>query len=125
MTTTLYYILGPDGEPVPEPSGRRWAKWYETHPQERIVAQSTHDPLFVSTIFLGIDHSFSLGGPPVLWETMVFVRGVPDTHPVEEHRMWRYLGRVAALAHHDQIMAALREGCGLAELPDPAGGFGW
>jgi hypothetical protein len=26
----------------------------------------------VSTVFLGLDHSFSEDGPPILWETMVF-----------------------------------------------------
>lgn len=29
---------------------------------------------FVSTVFLGVDHSFG-DGPPILWETMVFKNG--------------------------------------------------
>lgn len=27
---------------------------------------------YISTVWLGIDHNFSDGGPPLLWETMVF-----------------------------------------------------
>ncbi len=50
-----------------------WGTWFET--ADRTVAKY-EDPdtgAVVSTIFLGIDHSFSfLGGPPVLFETMVF-----------------------------------------------------
>lgn len=38
----------------------------------RIVKQENVGDMFISTVFLGLDHNFSWKGPPVLWETMVF-----------------------------------------------------
>lgn len=32
----------------------------------------TSDLILISTVFLGLDHSFSTEGPPILFETMVF-----------------------------------------------------
>jgi len=47
-----------------------WGKWFET--DDRIIEQTDIDDVRVSTVFLGIDHSFSIGGPPILFETMIF-----------------------------------------------------
>lgn len=38
----------------------------------RIVKQEYVGKLYVSTVFLGLDHSWVIDGPPILWETMVF-----------------------------------------------------
>jgi len=46
-----------------------WAKWFET--ADRTVGSSIINGAKISTVFLGIDHSFD-GGPPILWETMIF-----------------------------------------------------
>lgn len=63
------YILV-DKKPVPEPDLMKWAQWYGT--AKRHVAQETIGDSRVSTVFLGLDHSFGDGGLPILWETMVF-----------------------------------------------------
>jgi hypothetical protein len=49
-----------------------WAKWFEdkTNPG-RITKQTYIGNVFVSTVFLGIDHNFG-EGKPLLWETMMF-----------------------------------------------------
>ena len=48
-----------------------WAKWFET--AERIVKQDNlKNGLFVSTVFLALDHNFLGKGKPILFETMVF-----------------------------------------------------
>ena len=64
------YIL--DGKtPVLEPDMQRWAEWYER--ADRVVAVTGNHGLRVSTVFLGLDHSFfSDASQPVLFETMVF-----------------------------------------------------
>jgi hypothetical protein len=54
----------------------------------------------VSTVFLMLDHSF-MGGPPVLWETMVF--GGPN-----DCEQWRYAHRRAAKAGHRDVVRFLR-----------------
>ncbi len=63
------YILDADGNPVPEPDLMTWAQWMQT--AVRSIARDEIDGVTVSTVFLGLDHSF-FSGPPVLWETMIF-----------------------------------------------------
>lgn len=46
-----------------------WGKWMES--ANRVVAQDKVGKVRVSTVFLGLDHSF-VGGVPLLFETMVF-----------------------------------------------------
>jgi len=47
-----------------------WARWFET--ADRHVAQTIlPSGVRVSTVFLGLDHSFC-DGEPILFETMVF-----------------------------------------------------
>jgi hypothetical protein len=47
----------------------------------------------VSTVFLGLDHNYSLDGPPLLYETMIF-GGEHDQYQE------RYATRDEALAGH-------------------------
>jgi hypothetical protein len=64
------YIL--EGKvPVPCDDLLQWARWIEDSKQ-RIVAQEYVGDLWVSTVFMGLDHSFSDTAPPLLFETMVF-----------------------------------------------------
>lgn len=46
-----------------------WARWFES--ADRHVASTTKNSVMVSTVFIGIDHSFG-EGPPMLFETMIF-----------------------------------------------------
>lgn len=62
------YIL--DGHtPVPEYDSMKWGQWYGQ--ADRHVASTHIGCLSLSTIFLGLDHSFG-GERPVLFETMIF-----------------------------------------------------
>lgn len=73
------YIL--DGKtPVECDDILKWGEWFET--ADRHVAKTEKDEIKVSTVFLGIDHSFG-DGPPLLFETMIF-GGEHDKD------MWRY-----------------------------------
>jgi hypothetical protein len=56
----------------------------------------------VSTVFMGLDHSFG-DGPPVLWETLVF-GGLWDEY------QWRYRSRSDAEAGHTDIVKRIKEG---------------
>lgn len=56
----------------------------------------------VSTVFLGVDHSFG-DGPPLWFETMIF--GGPF-----DQETWRYTTWAEAEAGHGRIVGALREG---------------
>ena len=95
-----------DGVPTPVESDNvlSWARWMET--AERQVAVTAVDDFLVSTVFLGLDHSFGFG-PPLFYETMVFYQ------PPEliDSRRWadlvqeRYSTRQMAEAGHKEIVA--------------------
>lgn len=69
-----YYIL--DGKTAVKTDEVTWARWFESH--DRQVARDVIGPYRVSTVFLGLDHSFTTDGPPLIFETMVFTsaRGI-------------------------------------------------
>lgn len=67
----MYVLGGPDGHtPIPEEDFLKWGEWLET--AERHVAQTRIGNVWVSTVFLGLDHNFFGEGPPILFETMIF-----------------------------------------------------
>lgn len=62
-----FYIL--DGKTPVQVSGvQEWATNYE---RNNSVARDTFGKVLVSTVFLGLDHSWD-GGKPLLFETMIF-----------------------------------------------------
>lgn len=102
---TGYYVLL-DGEPVPEPDVRRWARWFEGSLAERRVAADEPVPgVRVSTMFLGMDHGF--GGPPLLYETQIFDEGGTG-HPLADEQR-RYEDKAEAVAGHADAVRLVRE----------------
>src|SRR5574338_73420 len=108
------YILDADGRTaIPEPDLLRWGRWFETSfddDRRRVGLTFLADgALRVSTVFLGLDHSFG-SGRPVLWETVVFVEVKPAPAPLaalaEAHEE-RYETWEAARAGHEAIVAAV------------------
>src|SRR5215831_12976163 len=77
-----YYIL--EGKtPVPISDFLEWGRWMAD--ADRHVAKDYVGPIWVSTVFLGLDHSF-LVGMPILFETMIFT----DRMEMEELAIRRY-----------------------------------
>jgi hypothetical protein len=80
------YILV-DRVPVECPELLKWGMWMENF-EDRRVAETEIEGVRISTVFLGLDHSYSFAGrdrktPPVLFETMIF----GGEHDEEQ---WRY-----------------------------------
>lgn len=48
-----------------------WEVFYENI-DNRLVAKYEKYGIYVSTVFLGIDHNMFLDGPPIFFETMIF-----------------------------------------------------
>jgi hypothetical protein len=71
---------------------------------DRRVAFTDMGTYSVSTVFLGIDHNFG-GGPPLLFETMVFHTGIDEAEdaPVQRYSTWEQ-----AEAGHNEIVAFMR-----------------
>lgn len=97
----LKYVLDGAGEPVEEPDALKWGNWFED--ADRHVGCTPIGDVKVSTVFLGLDHAFT-GGPPVLWETMVFggpLDGEQDRYTSRadaEHGHTEMVKRVGAIA---------------------------
>lgn len=96
------YILDENGIAVEEPNLMAWGRWMAS--SDRNIARVTLGDVLVSTVFLGLDHGW--GGPPVLFETMIF--GGPHSDYQQ-----RYTTRTEALMGHkrafDRVRAAQRE----------------
>jgi hypothetical protein len=89
-----------DGSPFETDDPLEWAAEFESG--DRHVGDDTVDGVRVSTVWLGIDHSF--GGPvPLIFETMVFCG---------DHDGWmeRYATEGQAARGHARALAAIREG---------------
>ena len=103
------YIL--DGrEPVEEPDLFKWALWLES--ADRHVRDTFRDDVRVSTVFLGLDHSYG-HGPPLLFETMVFVNGVSET--CDRYSTW-----AEAEEGHARQVDAIFKATPILALPDKA-----
>ena len=95
MTTpTMYWKLAEDGRTaVPADDVMDMSRAMDG---PRHVGDDSHNGIRVSTVFLGINHAFN-DGPPVLWETLVFM---PDGEDGE-----RYTSYEDAEAGHARYVA--------------------
>lgn len=99
----MYYILR-DGEPVPVNDVLEWSRWIEDDPafdKRRIARTKVSEDVEVSTVFLGLDHSFLPGATPILFETLVF-GGERDGE------MERYCTLEDAMQGHERMLALVR-----------------
>ena len=80
-----YYILD-ERVPVGVPDPLEWAKFFEEADRRRVAVTELPGAVRVSTVFLGLDHNWSLEGPPILFETMIF--GGPHDEYQERYATW-------------------------------------
>ena len=76
------YILWADRKPLPCENIAAWVEFFKDSDARRVAYDAVGE-VSVSTVFLGLDHNFGNGGPPVLFETMIF--GGPH-----DEDQWRY-----------------------------------
>lgn len=70
MTDHSYWILK-EQEAVPVLSLEEWGAFFQDTEKRRVALTYLTNKVWISTVFLGLDHSF--GGPvPLLFETMTF-----------------------------------------------------
>ena len=102
------YIL--DGhQPVPCEDLLTWACWFES--ADRRVKLTEQGDVWVSTVFLGLDHGF--GDELILFETMAFVGR-------ENVDMDRYTTWAEAEAGHDRMVAKVFKPTPILKLPEKA-----
>lgn len=69
MKLSNFYILDKNNQPQQEPDVYAWLQWWQRNRKRRTIDQcSTKDGTYVSTVFLGFDHSIGEDAP-ILWET--------------------------------------------------------
>jgi hypothetical protein len=98
----MHYLLTKDRQVVACADLQEWAIAWGTASNQ--IARTVLGTAVVSTVFLGLDHSFT-GGPPVLFETMIFDKGRPRAYQVryctiEEAES----GHRRAVYHVDQLL---------------------
>ena len=92
------YILV-EGEPVFVSDPLEWAEHLN---KNRVIEKTIVTNVKVSTVFLGIDHNHSTGGPPILFETMIFGGKLHEL-------CWRYTSVLEAKGAHWQIVRGLKK----------------
>lgn len=95
---TDYYDM--DGNPI---DIMAWAEMYKDHDKRRVGGTKVFPGWWVSTVLLGLDHSFS-GGPPIIFETMVF----HPKHGGSEMEMDRYSTKAEAEVGHRAMVRRMR-----------------
>jgi hypothetical protein len=99
-----------DGEPVRARSLLDWAYWFQH--AERNLARTVVEDAMVSTVFLGIDHSWGMGPFSILYESMIFAE-----HDEEiDNDMRRYSTRAEALVGHREMVKMLEQRYGAVAI---------
>jgi len=92
-------MLDENGNPKEEKNLLTWAKWFEI--ADRRIARTKIGKSEISTVFLGLDHSFGESNP-ILFETMVF----GGTLDGEQNR---YHTKKEALKGHKEMVEKVKE----------------
>lgn len=70
--------------------------------KRRIIKQSTlKNGIFISTVWLGMNHNWSDDGPPIIFESMVFAGGNNPCRTLDKRR---YSTRHEAVDGHNELM---------------------
>ena len=92
------YILDENKKTIPCEDLLRWARWFEK--ADRNVAKIKIGSVEISTVFLGLSHSFG-GGKPMLFETMIFGGKL-------DGEMWRYSTWEEAVEGHKKAVKMVK-----------------
>jgi len=98
-----YYILD-EHHNTKQVSLLEWGRWLE-RADTRVAYTKFECGVWISTVFLGLDHRFGDKGPPLLFETMVFemtMEGGGD-------EMWRYSTWDDAETGHKAIVRRVKQ----------------
>lgn len=83
-----------------------WTEKFEMPGYKRVDETTLEDGTWISTVWIGLDHSFGMG-EPLIFETMVF----PSKEgPLSELAMDRYATEEEARRGHRRMVEAYRRG---------------
>ena len=82
-----FYILDENKELV-EVDSSTWGHWFDNFENRRVESTYLHE-YHISTVFLGINHSYYDQGEPLVYETMVFnPKGDCDESYICRYHTW-------------------------------------
>lgn len=104
----MYYLL--DGHEAKPCTYEQWVIWMKSNPEKKRVAYTKlSDNIFVSTVFLGLNHNLSMEEdqtPLLLFETMIF----RNHSAMHSDSFWRTSTWDEAVAKHEEIVRRLKSG---------------
>lgn len=100
----MYYILDENNIPVPTEDLLVWESFIRDTSKRVVSKTTTKDNHYVSTVFLGLDHSW-VEGVVLLFETMIFSEDKDVDEYQERYSTWQ-----EAEEGHDKIVAELEAG---------------
>lgn len=107
----LFYILKDkklvpcDAEEYGKWMKQEWENFHEAGKSNVVVAKTNIDDIEISTVFLGIDHGFSIRNKaPIIFETMIF-------NGVHDQEMRRYCTWDEALKGHEEMVKMVTNTC--------------
>lgn len=104
-----YYMLDEDNHPVPVTTDD-YITWERAKKNQRNVKQEKINGYYISTVFLGINHSFKEQSAPVLFETMVFEeREGKERQSLQDEYQERYSTWDEALEGHQRAIEWTRK----------------
>lgn len=120
-----YILVGQT--PVPCEDILQWAEWMHQSESDHEcqVKLSKVGPYFVSTVFLGVDHSYTRRGEPQVFETAVWIPKPDAEDPVFNREFLQFGNRCStwleAEAEHAKVIEEIRDSSdGIEELwPEP------
>ena len=95
-----FYMLDADHNVITTDDIGAWGDWFADINNRR-VAETEVGNVIISTVCLGLDHNWSGTGPPLLFETMVFVED--DGHETYRCSTW-----AEAEAQHARVVAEVQ-----------------
>lgn len=86
-----------------------WQQVFDDMTYRRVAETTIADDVWVSTVWLGLNHNF-WGGPPLIFETMVFDQGANHDgfSAVLDEFSLRYSTESDARLGHEQVVGAMQ-----------------
>jgi hypothetical protein len=101
-----------DGNPI---TIEEWGRLWESEVYRRVALTRIGlppDDVSISTVWLGIDHSYMGEGPPIIFETMVFGGSL-------DQETWRYASARAAQIGHDEVVKLVKTELDVTSVSHP------
>jgi len=95
----FWYILDNENNPV-KATDLEYSEWCKDYSNRKVIGKTNIAKSFISTVFLGLDHSWD-GGLPLLWETMIFSDDENDLFQE------RYTSQESAVYGHERAVMAI------------------